>query len=137
MGKDLYYTILQFFEQRMAEHSAVATCEMMPSNEEFMYRVRRSNFGDEVRIWLLDEYHFSDMDFHNRPPELRAGDFILIARPEAGGGASADLIRQYRIGVGKIGVLMGALNRHEMWTYDPPDKDERARRRERRRWGSR
>jgi hypothetical protein len=73
------------------------------------------------------------MDFNNRPRQLGPGDYIVIAKPEAGGGAGPELIRQYRIGVGKLGIFMGALNLRNMWTYEPPDEEEKARRRGRRR----
>jgi hypothetical protein len=132
MGKDLYYSIPKFFEARMAEHSAVVSCEQLPIEEEYIYRIVRANYSDRVQIWLADQYHFTDMDFYNRPRQLSAGDYILIAKPEANGGASRDLIRQYRIGVGKLGELMGALNKREMWTYVPPDDEEKKRRRARR-----
>ena len=56
----------------------------------------------------------------------------MIGKPEADGGASPELIRQYRIGVGKLGIFMGALNVRKMWTYEPPDEERKARGRERR-----
>jgi hypothetical protein len=131
MGKDLYYTIPQFFEKRILEHSAVESWILLPCDEEYIYRISRARYGDQVLVWLSDQYHFTDMDFYNRPRQLRAGDYIVIAKPEASGGASTELIRQYRIGVGKLGVFMGALNKRNMWTYEPPDEKEKARRRER------
>jgi hypothetical protein len=131
MGKDLYYTILQFFEKRISEHSAVDSWVRLACEQEYIYRVSRVRYGDQALVWLADQYLFTDMDFYNRPQQLGPGDYILIAKPEANGAVSAELIRQYRIGVGKLGMFMGALNKRNMWTYEPPDEEERARRRER------
>jgi hypothetical protein len=133
MGKDLYYTIPRFFEEIISEHSAVTSWIMMPCEEDFIYRISRARYEDSVLVWLADQYHFTDMDYYNRPRQLRAGDYIVIAKPEATGGASPDLISQYRIGVGKLGIFMGALNKRNMWTYEPPDDDEKPRKRDRQR----
>jgi hypothetical protein len=133
MGNDLYYAIPQFFEKRISEHSAVTSWVRLPCEEEFIYRISRIRYGDQVLVWLADQYLFTDMDFYNRPQQLRPEDYILIAKPEASGRVSAELIRQYRIGVGKLGMFMGALNKRNMWTYEPPDEEEKARRRERQR----
>jgi hypothetical protein len=71
------------------------------------------------------------MDYFNRPRELKAGDYILIAKPEGGGGVDNELMASTQIGVGKLGELMGALNVRRMWTYVPPSDEERKVRRER------
>jgi hypothetical protein len=115
----------------MRQHSAVAAIEHMDVVGEFVYAISRAKFGDVVRVWLSDAYEFTEMDYHNRPMELRAGDYILIAKPEGGGGVSDQLIANNRIGVGKIGELMGALNVREMWTYVPPTEEELRARKER------
>jgi hypothetical protein len=130
MGKDLYYTIPQFIEQRISEHSAIDSWIRLPYEEEFIYRISRIRYEDQVLVWLADQYLFTDMDYYNRPRQLRPGDYILIAKPEATSRVSIKLIRQYRIGVGKLGIFMGALNRRNMWTYEPPDEKEKVRRRE-------
>ena len=97
---------------------------------EFVFELDRIKFHDTVRIWLSDAYHFTEMDFHNRPKELRAGDYILIAKPEGGGGVGQQFIDATHIGVGKLGELMGALNVRQMWTYEPPTEEERRTRKE-------
>jgi predicted nucleotidyltransferase len=97
------------FEKRISEHSAVTSWVRLPCEEEFIYRISRIRYGDQVLVWLADQYLFTDMDFYNRPQQLRPEDYILIAKPEASGRVSAELIRQYRIGVGKLGMFMGAL----------------------------
>lgn len=131
MGRDLHYTIPKFFEDRMHEHSAVAEIRKLNVQDELVYEILRSKYGDKVRVWLSDAYHFTEMDYFNRPSELKAGDYILIAKPEGNGGVSNQLIEEAKIGVGKLGEFMGALNIRRMWTYVPPTAEEIKARRER------
>jgi hypothetical protein len=133
MGNNLHYTIPQFFERRMEEHSEVESFRRLPNSEEIIYEIKRSSYQDVVRVWLSDQYNFGDADFENRPREIRAGDYILIARPEAAshGGYSEDNIR-----VGKLADFMGALRKRRMWKYEPPSAEEKKRRNELRRQGN-
>ena len=124
MTKDLYYTIPQYFESRMNEHSAVISIENVSTEEHFLYRINRLRYGS-VLIWLSDAYSFTDMDYVNRPTELQRGDYIVIAKPEGSGGASVHLIEAAAIGVGKLSDLMGALNKRDMWNYVAPTWEER------------
>jgi hypothetical protein len=130
MGDDLYFTIPQFFEQRMLDHSMISAARRLSVLGEYVYELDRKKFRDTVRVWLSDAYRFTEMDFHNRPKELRAGDYILIAKPEGGGGVDQQLIDATHIGVGKLGELMGALNVRQMWTYIPPTEEERSKKKE-------
>jgi hypothetical protein len=132
MGNDLYHTIPKFFEDRMAEHSMVTKCERLSVDGEFVYELTRVRFNDRVRVWLSDAYHFSETDFYSRPKELRAGDYILIAKPEGGGGVGTDVVIAAKIGVGKMRELMGALSVKHMWTYTPPTDVELEQRKKRR-----
>ncbi len=115
MGTNLYYTILQFFEACMREHSAVELFERLRVESEIIYELARRKHRDAVRVWLADQYHFTDADYYARPNELRPGDYILIARPEGRESVDRDLTRIAKIGVGKLVELMGALNKLEMW----------------------
>jgi hypothetical protein len=126
MGKNLYPTIPQFFEARMSEHSMVSAFRRLPNDDEIIYEIQRHRYNDTVRVWLSDHYHHTEMDFYNRPKEIKAGDYILIARPEAAdlGGYSMERIR-----IGKLADLMGALTKREMWKYEPPSEEEKERRR--------
>lgn len=128
MTKDLYYTIPEYFIKRMREHSNVESIQDQSTEDYFIFRVNRLNPRDSVRIWLSDAYRFTEMDFHNRPEELEPGDYALIAKPEGGGGVSYELIKDARIGVGKLAELMGALTKRNMWEYEPPTWEERQRR---------
>lgn len=130
MSKDLHPSILQFFEERMRSHSNVTSFEDVSTDEFFLYRVHRKRPRDVVLIWLSDAYRFTDMDYYNRPQELGVGDFALIARPEAAGGLADEIIEEARIGVGKVGELMGALTRPQIWKYRAPSWEEQKRRRE-------
>lgn len=124
MTKDLYYTIPRYFEARMHEHNSVLSINDVSTEEHFLYRIRRARF-DSVLVWLSDSYLFTDMDYVNRPTELGRGDYIVIAKPEGGGGASRGLIEAAEIGVGKLSDFMGALNRRDMWNYIAPTWEER------------
>ncbi|MBV1795822.1 hypothetical protein [Siccirubricoccus sp. G192] len=114
----------------MREHSMVASISRLNVEGEIIYELTRHRHPTKIRIWLSDAYHFTEMDYHNRPKELKAGDYILIAKPEGGGGVSNQLIASTRIGVGKLNELMGALNVRDMWTYVPPTEEELKARRE-------
>lgn len=129
MGKNLHYTIPRYFEERMSEHSMVETFRKLPHETEIVYEIHRLRFNDTIRVWLSDQYHFGEADFRNRPREIRAGDYILIARPEAAshGGYSDERIR-----VGKLADFMGALTRRELWKYEPPSAEEKKLRAKRR-----
>ncbi len=107
----------------MREHSNVASIQDQSTDNFFLYRVNRKRYGDLI-VWLSDAYRFGDMDFHNRPVELGAGDFILVAKPEGGFSVSAELIRNARIGVGQIAKLMGALTSRNPWEYLTPEERE-------------
>jgi hypothetical protein len=98
---------------------------------EIVYEIRRKKYNDRICVWLSDAYLFTDMDYVNRPHILKPGDYILIAKPEGGGGADKDLIESAKIGVGKIAELMGALNLAKMWKYVPPTEEQKRARRER------
>jgi hypothetical protein len=135
MKKDLYYTIPEYFLARMDEHSSVLHVEDVSTEEHFLYRIRRKRYGN-LLVWLSDAYSFTDMDYVNRPDVLKEGDYIVIAKPEGGGGASEHLVEAAKIGVGKLADLMGALNSRAMWNYIAPtweEKQERKRRFEARR----
>ena len=105
----------------MNSHGQVESFRRMPISDEIIYEISRRKFGDVVRVWLTDTYEFGQGDFLNRPHELRRGDFILIARPEAFSYMQSD--EHSQIAIGKIGFLMGALNHRQMWRYVPPDRD--------------
>lgn len=117
----------------MSGHSNVADMRDESDDENYIYRIARAKQRDEILVWLTDAYLFTDADYYSRPPELRAGDFILVAKPEGGFHLDIETIHRERIGVGQIGKFMGALNAKEMWTYLTQDERERIERERRRR----
>jgi hypothetical protein len=65
-----------------------------------------------------DAYHYDVADFLSRPKQIRRGDFIVIARPEADFDPSLVAIaRKEFIGIGKFGKFKGALNFTNVWEY--------------------
>jgi hypothetical protein len=117
MGKDLHPSIRSFFVARMHEHDAVSSVEMLNDDDDFLYDIRRARFGDSITVWLSDAYLFTDAEFHNRPASLSEGDYIIVGKPEGGIAVDYELLRQYKIGVGKIGKFMGALNFADLWRF--------------------
>ena len=132
MSKDLHPSILDFFGDRMAGHSNVADPRDESDQENYIFRITRSKQRDEILVWLTDAYLFTDADYYARPPSLRPGDFILVAKPEGGFHLDRDTIDRERIGVGQIGKFMGALNSRSMWTYLTRDEREQLEREKRR-----
>lgn len=132
MTKDLYYTIPEYFRDRMNEHSKVVSVHDETTTDFYLYRITRKHFGN-VLVWLSYAYRFTDMDYNNRPAELSSGDFILIAKPEGGFTVSEELIINARIGVGQLAKLMGALTARNPWEYLTPTEREKLNRSEMRR----
>lgn len=125
MGKDLHPSIRTFFLDRMHEHDAVSAVDLLPDEDNFLYELRRPRFQDTITVWLSDAYLFTDAEFHNRPANIGAGDYIIVGKPEGGIAVDYDLIRQYNIGVGKIGKFMGALNIREAWRFLTTEEKEK------------
>lgn len=107
----------------MSTHSAVEKCKLLKNEDEYIYEVKRSRFQDTVRVWLSDLYSFGNADFIDRPKEIKKGDYILIARPEAMVYPTSD--EHSGIGIGKLSDFMGALNKKEMWKYVPLTDEEK------------
>jgi hypothetical protein len=125
MTKDLYYTIPQYFERALLRHDNVVSLKNVSTDDFFLYQIDRRLQRDSILVWLSDAYLFSDMDFNNKPQQLKRGDYILVAKPEGSASVSSALIDGTGIGVGKLGELMGALNKKQMWTYTAPDWQEK------------
>ena len=118
MGKDLHYTIISFFRDRMAEHSQFEEYSLVKDDDEILYKVVRPNNLPDLIVHLSDSYIYRLHDFYSKPPMLSDGDFILIARPEAKYTAEVQrLAVQNKIGIGKLGEFLGALHKRDTWTY--------------------
>lgn len=129
MGKDLHHTILKFLQKRLDNHSMVTGWSRADEDDYIVYDVERKKYADRVKILLSDAYLFTEFDFINRP-KIEC-DFILIAKPEGGYSVKRTETDAAKIGVGKLGEMMGALNSKEMWTYTAPSDEELRKRRER------
>lgn len=122
MGKNLHYSIIPFIEQSLMNHRAVREIEKIELDNYYAYRIKRNFRLSNVIIVLSDDYYFGSSSLQNKPSILKNGGFFLVARPEAN--VIQDNIPSERLGIGKIGKLLGALNCKEYWNYTPPKIDE-------------
>lgn len=128
MGRSLRPEHLEFFRNRMNEHDKVVSWSVVPSEEEYLFRISRQTrySKSDVIVHLTDVYRYSLAEFYARPPEVRAGSFVVIGMPHAD--AYEDVIeeaREMKIGIGHIGKFMGALNYRNMWEYLSPEERQR------------
>jgi len=64
-------------------------------------------------------------DYYRRPDLLKAGGFVVVARPEAGFDSTiVEIAAADRVGIGQIGKLMGALNLKDHWNYRTKEERE-------------
>jgi hypothetical protein len=118
MGKDLHYLIIKFFKERMDDHSKVEDYEQIKDDNDILYRIVRGGQLPDLTVQLSDSYRYTLHDYYSRPSVLCEGDFILIARPESKfDNEIIEVAKQDRIGIGKIGKFLGALNYKEIWSY--------------------
>jgi hypothetical protein len=123
MGKNLHYTIRPFIERALNSHFSVERFELIDNDDFFIYKVYRRNGMSPVFVVLSDDYYFGYASLQNKPAVLKDGGFFLIARPEASGFEGNEPLE--KLGIGKIGKLLGALNMEDFWNYEPPKKDEK------------
>jgi len=118
MGKDLHYLVIKFFEERMSQHSKVRSFTEIQDDNDILYRIERAGDLPDLTVHLSDAYRYTMHDYYCKPAVLGAGDFILIARPEAD--FSEDIVVvavRDKIGIGQIGKFMGALHHRDVWLY--------------------
>lgn len=125
MGKDLHQSILSFFESRLNGHQAVESFEDISNDETYIYKVNRTNGRSTMIIVLSDCYYFGEFDYLSKPTELDEGGFILIAKPEVRFSNELQINKiEDKVIIGKIGALLGALNKEEYWKYTMPKKEK-------------
>lgn len=125
MGKDLHYSILVFFKNRMREHSMVKGFRVIEDDDDYLFEIERVGFLPDVIVHLSDSYVYTVHDYLSKPSVLREGDYILVARPEAKyTGDALSLANRRKIGLGKIGEFMSALSMENVWMYKPKKKRE-------------
>jgi hypothetical protein len=117
----------------MNEHSRVVSWEPLDNDDEYLYRITRTQGLPEVYVHLTDAYEYSRAEYLARPAEVvGSNSFVLLGDPNANDATSA-LIAEARsdgVGVGKIGKFMGALNSRDVSEYESPqERQERETRR--------
>lgn len=117
MGKNLHYSIRPYIEDALNSHNAVKCIESIELDDFYAYEIKRRNMSSLILV-LSDDYYFGSSSLYNKPDILKDGGFFLIARPEASG--IEKNIPQEKLGIGKLGKLLGALNREDYWNYFPP-----------------
>ena len=117
MGKNLHYSIRPYIEDALNSHNAVECIESIELDDFYAYEVKRRNMSSLIVV-LSDDYYFGSSSLYNKPDILKNGGFFLIARPEASG--IEKNIPQEKLSIGKLGKLLGALNREDYWNYFPP-----------------
>lgn len=126
MGRDLYYTIIPFFEKRMAEHSEVLSIQRIDSpteQDDYVYLIKRKRL-DDVIVHLSDAYCYSEIDYLRKPHQLENGGFVCLIKPHACDYFNKHKINDNWIVIGKISILLGALHKNNIWEYEPPKRDE-------------
>ena len=140
MGKALRPEHTYFFTKAMERHDLVSICAPIPDEHEFLFKIIRTlaESESEVIVHLTDAYCYSLAEFYARPDRIQAGSFVVIGIPHANAEQEViEIAKQHRIGIGKIGKFMGALNFENIWEYMTPEerkeKEEEQRRKKQRR----
>jgi hypothetical protein len=132
VGKNLRPVHIRFFQERMAEHNRVQAAFPIPSDDEFLFVVRRIGDLSDVTVHLTDAYAYSELEYLARPNQLGRNSFVVLGLPH--GTYADDVVEMARadgIGVGHIAKFMGALGRRNVWEYESPQEREARQRRER------
>ena len=83
MGKNLHYSIINFIKERLNECDKIETFNFISNDNYYIIQVNRHNPFETFNIYISDEYRYTLTDYYNKPKEIRRGDFIYLARPEA------------------------------------------------------
>lgn len=118
MGTQIKNSTLVFFDSQMDGHSCVETYTRLPVEDEIVFEIQRKNGLPPINVHASDAYRYDFADFASRPKEIRRGDFILIARPEATfDPALVAIAREECMGIGMFIKFKGALNYRNVWEY--------------------
>jgi hypothetical protein len=124
MGKDISYQLVEFFESKITQHRKVISCERIDGEEDEyrIYKVRRTGLPNLV-VLMADEYEFKETDLNGLPAQLSKGDIVYIADPNGRASSAAfSQAKERGIYIGRFGVVFGALNLAQPWTYIPLDE---------------
>ncbi len=127
MGRDLHYTIPKFIERNLNSHAKVASWQRIdtPQDNDYIYLIKRTDGFSDVIVHASDEYRYTLTHYYQKPEQITAGGFILIAKPEGGYDYSIiEILQNDKISIGKWGALMGALYHDNHWNYIPKERRE-------------
>jgi hypothetical protein len=126
MGRDLYYTIPQYFENALNNHKKVQSWKRVDhatNDDDYLYLIRRSDGLSDILVHASDAYSYTLTDYFQKPRQLEAGSYIYIARPEANYDRDVvEIAQQDRISIGKFSGIMGALYADQHWNYVPKER---------------
>jgi hypothetical protein len=128
MGKDLHYSIIEFFEENVNKHRDVLSIERLEEySEYYTYRIHRKRMLNDIIVILSDEYYYTLDHWYGKPSCLENNSFIYIARPESlYDNQIVDLAKDEKISIGKFGALLGALSQKRLWEYIPPERRKKS-----------
>lgn len=121
MGKNLHYSIVNFIKERLNECDKIETFNFISNDNYYIIQVNRYNPFETFNIYISDEYRYTLTDYYNKPKEIRRGDFIYLARPEANFSDEIELLEislNEGIYIGKFARLLNFINR----TFDDANK---------------
>ena len=125
MGKDLHPMIIDYAEKLLSKHSAIQYFEKLSNKDYYMYKIVRNEGRSELTLLLDDSYHFGHVALLNALSELPNGGIILIAKPEANyPDDEPEVLKDKKVLIGKIGIVIGALNWSKFWQYKKPEKKQ-------------
>ncbi len=126
MGRKFHYTIPEFIETKLRQHKMVASLERIDDiskDDDLIYLIKRVNGLSKIVMHASDEYIYTLDHYFQKPEQITARGFILIAKPEAKYVHSiAEVAQEDKISIGKWGALMGALYQRKHWEYTPKER---------------
>jgi hypothetical protein len=126
MGRDLYYSIPQFFEKSLYSHAMVLSWRRIDdsrNDNDFLYQICRTNGLSDIIVHASDTYIYTLTDYYQKPRQLVWGSFIYVARPEASYDRGVvEIAQKDGISIGKFGAIMGALYESQHWNYVPRER---------------
>lgn len=114
MGKNLHYSIINFIKDRLNECDKIKTFNFIPNDNCYIIQVNRYTPFETFNIYISDVYRFTLTDYYNKPKDIKRGDFIYLARPEANFSNEIELLEMSLnegIYVGKFSRLLNFINR--------------------------
>lgn len=121
MGKDIHPSILRFVKSRLDFHQHVDSYDDVSTEESYIFNIKRRFGLSDLVVVLSDCYFFGDFEYLLQSSELMDGGFILVAKPEAHFSNNTQINKpEDKIIIGKIGILLGALNKEDFWNYEKP-----------------